>query len=137
MEPPHVTMREVAARCGVSQPTVSLCLNHSPLVSETTRRRVCTIAEEMGYRKHPLVAAHMRYRRKPQHAASRPLLALVNAQGTAAGWRRAQASVLRQMLALVQATLHDLMELSLNPIASRRQQEQSRPPDETTAYGYR
>lgn len=39
--------------------------------------------------------------------------------------------------ALVQATLHDLMELSLNPIASRRQQEQSRPPDETTAFGYR
>jgi hypothetical protein len=38
---------------------------------------------------------------------------------------------------LVQATLHDLMELSLNPIASRRQQEQSRPPDETTAFGYR
>lgn len=39
--------------------------------------------------------------------------------------------------ALVQATLHDLMELSLNPIASRRQQEQSRPPDETTAFGWR
>ncbi|MCS0499495.1 PH domain-containing protein [Protaetiibacter mangrovi] len=38
---------------------------------------------------------------------------------------------------LVQATLHDLMELSVNPVASRRQQEQSRPPDETTAYGRR
>ncbi|HLU63049.1 MAG TPA: PH domain-containing protein [Protaetiibacter sp.] len=39
--------------------------------------------------------------------------------------------------ALVQATLHDLMELSINPVASRRQQEQSRPPDETTMFGYR
>lgn len=38
---------------------------------------------------------------------------------------------------LVQATLHDLMELSVNPIASRRQQEQSRPADETTAFGRR
>ena len=36
---------------------------------------------------------------------------------------------------LVQATLHDLMERSLNPIAARRQQEQSRPPDETTVLG--
>ncbi len=39
--------------------------------------------------------------------------------------------------ALVQATLHDLMELSVNPVASRRQREQSRAPDETTAFGHR
>ena len=40
--------------------------------------------------------------------------------------------------ALVQATLHDLMELSVNPVATRRQQEQSRGGgDETTAYGMR
>jgi membrane protein YdbS with pleckstrin-like domain len=48
---------------------------------------------------------------------------------------------------LVQAALHDLMEASLNPIAARRQQEQSRPEelrqerprpdDETTAWGRR
>jgi membrane protein YdbS with pleckstrin-like domain len=43
---------------------------------------------------------------------------------------------------LVQSALHDLMEASLNPIAARRQQEQSRPErsgpdDETTAWGVR
>jgi uncharacterized membrane protein YdbT with pleckstrin-like domain len=38
---------------------------------------------------------------------------------------------------LVQATLHDLMELSVNPVATRRQREQSRPADETTAFGSR
>lgn len=43
---------------------------------------------------------------------------------------------------LVQSALHDLMERSLNPIAARRQQEQSRSggrpdPDETTAWGVR
>ncbi|PZQ89937.1 MAG: hypothetical protein DI534_07720 [Leifsonia xyli] len=38
---------------------------------------------------------------------------------------------------LVQATLHDLMELSTNPVAARRQQERSRPDDETTAFGRR
>ncbi|TXK16238.1 PH domain-containing protein [Homoserinibacter sp. GY 40078] len=38
---------------------------------------------------------------------------------------------------LVQATLNDLMEHSINPVAARRQQEQSRPPDETTVIGGR
>ena len=38
---------------------------------------------------------------------------------------------------LVQAALHDLMELSQNPVAARRQQEQSAAPDETTAWGVR
>ncbi len=43
---------------------------------------------------------------------------------------------------LVQSALHDLMEASLNPIAARRQQEQSRPTasrpdDETQAWGSR
>jgi membrane protein YdbS with pleckstrin-like domain len=38
---------------------------------------------------------------------------------------------------LVQEALHDLMESSLNPIASRRQQEQSLPSDETARWGSR
>lgn len=38
---------------------------------------------------------------------------------------------------LVQGSLHDLMEKSLNPIAARRQAEQSTPPDETTRWGTR
>lgn len=38
---------------------------------------------------------------------------------------------------LVQSALHDLMERSLNPIAARRQRQQSIPSDETTAWGVR
>ena len=38
---------------------------------------------------------------------------------------------------LVQATLHDLMEHSMSSMASRRQQERSRPADETTFLGER
>jgi uncharacterized membrane protein YdbT with pleckstrin-like domain len=38
---------------------------------------------------------------------------------------------------LVQSALHELMERSLNPIAARRQMEQSRPPDTTTNWGER
>ena len=37
---------------------------------------------------------------------------------------------------LVQAALHDLMEASINPVAARRQHEQSSP-DETTMWGRR
>ena len=38
---------------------------------------------------------------------------------------------------LVQSALHDLMERSVNPIAARRQREQSAPSDETTRWGTR
>ena len=38
---------------------------------------------------------------------------------------------------LVQSALHDLMEKSLNPIAARRQAEQSGASDETTVWGAR
>lgn len=38
---------------------------------------------------------------------------------------------------LVQSTLHDLMEKSMNPIAARRQSEHSRSDDETTRWGTR
>lgn len=38
---------------------------------------------------------------------------------------------------LVQSTLHDLMEKSMNPIAARRQAELSQPNDETTRWGSR
>ena len=38
---------------------------------------------------------------------------------------------------LVQSALHDLMESSQNPVAARRQQEQSAHPDETTRWGER
>jgi uncharacterized membrane protein YdbT with pleckstrin-like domain len=38
---------------------------------------------------------------------------------------------------LVQSALHELMERSLNPIAARRQQEESRRPDDTDVWGSR
>jgi uncharacterized membrane protein YdbT with pleckstrin-like domain len=38
---------------------------------------------------------------------------------------------------LVQSALHDLMEVSLNPVAARRQQSQAEAPDETTRWGVR
>lgn len=51
--PAHrVTTRDVAARAGVSQPTVSLVLGRNPnaRVAPETRERVLRAAEELGYR---------------------------------------------------------------------------------------
>jgi DNA-binding LacI/PurR family transcriptional regulator len=45
----RVTLMDVARHCGVSRATVSLVLNDSPLVAETTRDRVRQAMAELGY----------------------------------------------------------------------------------------
>jgi DNA-binding LacI/PurR family transcriptional regulator len=55
-----ITMIDVAAAAGVAQSTVSRILNDSPgmiAVSEGTRDRVKRIADELGYRPHPIARA--------------------------------------------------------------------------------
>jgi DNA-binding LacI/PurR family transcriptional regulator len=62
-------MRQIAARAGVNNSTVSLALRHSPLISEATRQRIQTLADRMGYRPDPEVARlmhHLRQRHKPR-----------------------------------------------------------------------
>jgi LacI family transcriptional regulator len=44
-----VTIKQVAARAGVSPMTVSRVLNNSPLVTHVTRDRVLQVMEELGY----------------------------------------------------------------------------------------
>ena len=53
-------MKDVAVAAGVAQSTVSRVLNGVPVrigVSEATRRRVRTIAEELGFQPHPFARA--------------------------------------------------------------------------------
>lgn len=45
-----VTMRDVAAKAGVSQATVSYALNNHPSIPEATRRKVLKAAEALHYR---------------------------------------------------------------------------------------
>lgn len=60
----RVTMRDVAERAGVSQPTVSLVLNDDPdaRVAEATRRRIREAARELGYRPNLLARGLARRR---------------------------------------------------------------------------
>ena len=55
-----VTMKDVAAAAGVAQSTVSRILNDAPVrisVTATTRERIHAIANELGYRPHPIARA--------------------------------------------------------------------------------
>jgi len=62
--PARATSHDVAARAGVSQPTVSLVLSSNPKarVASATRERVLRAAEELGYR--PNVIARSLVRRR-------------------------------------------------------------------------
>lgn len=44
-----VTIYDVAAAAGVSIATVNRALNNKPRISESTRRLVIKVAEELGY----------------------------------------------------------------------------------------
>lgn len=44
-----VSMKDIARRCGVSVATVSKALNDQPDISQETKDRICSIADEMGY----------------------------------------------------------------------------------------
>ena len=46
-----VSMKDVAAKCGVSVASVSKALNGHSDISEETRERVRRVADELGY--HP------------------------------------------------------------------------------------
>jgi DNA-binding LacI/PurR family transcriptional regulator len=83
-----VTLREVAARAQTSVATVSKSLRGIPSIPVQTRERIKRIAEEMGYRAHPFVAALMRNRRKRRPAAAAPpVLAYTTAYPTEEGWK--------------------------------------------------
>jgi LacI family transcriptional regulator len=47
--PSRLTLADVAARAGVSRATVSLVLRDSPLVAESTRIKVRSVLNELGY----------------------------------------------------------------------------------------
>lgn len=83
-----VTLRDVAARAKTSIATVSKSLRGVGTIPASTRERIRQIAQEMGYRPHPFVAALMRSRRRRRGlVATAPVLAYVTAYPTQHGWK--------------------------------------------------
>jgi LacI family transcriptional regulator len=63
-----ITIKEVAARAGLSLATVSYALRNHPKIPAPTREHVLRVAQELGYRPNPRVAslmAHIRRARGP------------------------------------------------------------------------
>ena len=84
-----VRLQDIADRAGVSRATVSLALRHHASIPTTTRARIQTIADELGYRPNPLVSALMRHHRSTR--AVRPThltLALVLKFSRRAAWQK-------------------------------------------------
>jgi LacI family transcriptional regulator len=85
---PATTLQDVADRAGVHRSTVALALRDHPRIPEATRSRVIALAEKLGYRPNPLVAALMQSRRsgkKVKHVT----IAFITNYSTRYGWRPA------------------------------------------------
>lgn len=74
----RVTLRDIAARLGVSHVTVSLALKNHPDISQARREEVQALATEMGYRPDPALASLMVYRRGRKNVAISSSIAWVN-----------------------------------------------------------
>lgn len=82
----YVTLQDVADRAGVHRSTVALALRDHPRIPAETRRRIRALADKLGYRLNPLVAALMKSRRSGE-AVKHVTLAFVTSYPTREGWR--------------------------------------------------
>lgn len=66
---PRVTIRDIARRANMHFTTVSLALRNSPKLKIETREKIQKLAESMGYRPDPMLAALNAYRQanRPVH----------------------------------------------------------------------
>ena len=75
----HPTIADIAEQAGVCKATVSLALRNNSRISEDMRKRIKTLAEDMGYRQNPLVTANMaQVRRSKQGSRSMPTIGLLS-----------------------------------------------------------
>lgn len=58
----RITLKDIAAKCGVSVATVSYALRGDPRICKQTALAVRTAAEQLGYRPDPLLSALISYR---------------------------------------------------------------------------
>jgi DNA-binding LacI/PurR family transcriptional regulator len=73
--PPQPTQQAIANAAGVSRSTVSRALVNDSSISPETRERIHQIAEKLGYRPDPLVAANMLRVRRATEVRTKAMLA--------------------------------------------------------------
>lgn len=74
-----VSQRDIARHFGVSHVTVSLALRNSTRVSKTLADKIRNHAEEVGYRRDPVLFALASYRQRKSCTAVRGAIAWINA----------------------------------------------------------
>ena len=72
-----VTLKDVAARAGLSLATVSYALRHHPKIPAATQEKVAAVARSLGYRPNPRVASLMAHIRGAQARPHRERIAFV------------------------------------------------------------
>lgn len=92
-----VTMKSIAVQAGVTQATVSMSLANNPRIPLPTRERIQAIAKQLGYQPNPYISTLMRMRRQGKPLKGKPVLALVCAMPTEAGWSNHSAPTIRDM----------------------------------------
>ncbi len=73
------TLQHIADAASVGKSTVSLALRNDPRLLEATRQRIQAIAEELGYKANPTVAALMAQLRASRTQKFQATLGLINA----------------------------------------------------------
>ena len=74
----YVSIRELAARLGISKATVSLALNNSPRVNKSTAEKIRRAAKKAGYQRNTMVSTMMSSMRKSTIGGFREVVALLN-----------------------------------------------------------
>ncbi len=87
----RVTLSDIAKRASVHISTVSLALHDHPSLPPSTRQRIKSLAEEMGYRRDPELQALMAYRRSMNIRREAPPLAYITHWHTRWGWKDSPA----------------------------------------------
>lgn len=82
------TYRDIALRAGVSVASVSLGLRDDPRISVAVRERIRKVAEEMGYRPNPLLAAYQASVRAQKPTKFQAMLGWINDSLDENSWHR-------------------------------------------------
>jgi len=84
----RVTLKDIAAKVGVTKTAVSLALRDSPGVSQTMRETIQRAAGEMGYVADPILQRLAAYRRTGETARFQSVIAWLNHWGQPERLRR-------------------------------------------------
>jgi Transcriptional regulators len=89
----YVTQRDVAKRAGVHQTTVSLVLRNHPSVPEETRNRVLAVVKQLGYKRHPFLAALMSSRMRLTSGTRNSVLAFLTDFDSRDRWKESPTAM--------------------------------------------